>query len=383
MVKPNGSKPTLTRASAGTAPDEDRPYTAETRDAAPGGREPEGVGGILEALKGAGQVGIYRQKPTWARGYLQTLNLGAGEGLDFEMLDQLQRYWGGGTYSFRPMLRGRFNGSTQPVQFDGPTLFQGQPHPKDPDAARAVAAEVLPPPPAGAPFYGHAGGLASPQPPGPARPSPELALLGGIVERIMGRMDQMEARLTGPSAPPAQAPDQIAGVLSTLKLAQQIGEMWNPRGRIEEEDEEEEAEAWQPKNPQEAMMALALKKLEEDPDAFSKLLGGPAPTTAPPPPPPRPRLVRGPGAPVQTGATVSHAPPEAPPTPPNPAHVGGSEDPGPPEAGAVTPAQILAQLAALTPSDRAVLVNQIGQSLDAETLAALAELMPGSPSAAS
>jgi len=355
-----GKKPVLTRARPGQAPDDNGSYTVETRERRAPGPPPgpaEGVAGILEALRGAGQIGIYRQQPQWARGHLQTLSLSGGEKVDFDMLDQLQRYWGGGTYQFRPMRAGRFAGSTQSIQFDGPTLYQGKPHPKDPDrASEPVAAEVLPqhaphyqaphyqPAPYGAPHETYPGHHP--------RPSPELAMLGQVMDRMMSRLDSFEAKLAGPGAAPAQAPDQIAGVLQTLKLAQQIQDMMG--GGYEDEDEDEEP-GWQPKNPQEALMAVALKKLDEDPDALDALLGkNKQPAAARPGP--GPRLVRANDAPAAA------APAQAP-------------------AAQLDPAQILAQLQQLDPASRAELVNQIGQSLDPETLAALGQLMGGESAA--
>ncbi len=348
--KRHRSKPALQRVSTGETTPEGGSYTVETRKQAaaePPAGPADGIAGIIEALRGAGQVGIYRQNPTWARGHLQTLNLGAGESLDFQMLDELQRYWGGGVYSFRPMKRGRFAGSSQSVQFDGPTLYQGKPHPKDPDA-RAVTPEILPQPhyqPAAgyAPQYEQPG-FGPPHPGAMGRPSPEMQMLGTIVERMMARLDSFEQKLAGPAAQPAQAPDQIAGVLSTLKLAKQINEMMNPAPY--EDEENEEPEEWKPANPQEAMMQLAMKKFDEDPEAFSSIFGA---KKAPPEKAGEgPRLVR----------AEQPAVPAAAPAP----------SPG-------TPAQILAQLKALDPAARAQLVNEIGQTLDAETLAALAELM--------
>jgi len=316
----------------------------------------------LEALRGAGQIGIYRQQPQWARGHLQTLNLGAGESLDFEMLDQLQRYWGGGVYAFRPMNRGRFAGSTRSVQFDGPTLYQGKPHPKDPNRRAPVTPDVLPqhaPQYQGGPYHpAQYGGGYEPHgygAPGVPQASPELRMLGGLVERMMSRLDSMEAKLAGPGAAPAQAPDQIAGVLQTLKLAKQINEMMNPQA--EYDDEEEEGAEWTPKNPQEAMMQMAMRKLDEDPEALSSFFGNKqqAPQNGQPPPPQAatggPRLVR-PGAP-QAGAP-----------------------------GGIEPGQLVAHLQQLDPAARAQLVNEIGKSLDPETLQQLMGLMSGPDSAA-
>jgi hypothetical protein len=343
----------------------------ETRRSAPAQQQhtgepgPEdGLAGILAALKGAGQVGIYRLQPTWARGHLQTLNLGAGEELDFSMLDQLQRYWGGGVYQFRPMNRGRFAGATQAVQFDGPTLFQGRPHPKDPDAQAAVLPEVLPQYPPhyqGAPYQPpQYGGAYDPQgygpPPGSmGRPSPELAMLGGLIERVLNRMEAMEAKLSGPGTVPAQAPDQIAGVLQTLKLAQQIKELMNPDDYDDDDDDAEEE--WKPKNPQEAMMQLAMRKFEEDPDALAKLMGDKQPQQQP-----QPQQQRPPG----TGPRLVRA---------------GEQTPAASAPAELSPAQIVAQLQQLDPQARAQLVNEIGKSLDPETLAQMMQMI-GAGSAA-
>ena len=369
------AKPVLTRARPGPETGERGSYTVETRQKAPPRPEPtgpapaqDGLAGILSALKGAGQVGIYRLQPTWARGHLQTLNLGPGEELDFSMLDQLQRFWGGGVYQFRPMNRGRFAGATQSVQFDGPTLFNGKAHPKDPSAPAPVAAEVLP---QHAPHYQgqgyappHYGGGYEPAPYGAppgsmGRPSPELQMLGGLMDRVLNRMDSLEAKLSGPGAAPAQAPDQIAGVLQTLKLAQQIRELMNPPDDYDDDDDDDAAEEWTPKNPQEALMAMAMKKIEADPDALDKLLGDkkPAPQQQPQQQRPTgigPRLVR---------AGEQTAPPAAAP------------------AGPISPAQIVAQLQQLDPQARAELVNEIGKSLDPETLAQMMQMM-GAGSAA-
>jgi len=284
------------------------------------------------------------------------------------MLDQLQRFWGGGVYQFRPMNRGRFAGATQSVQFDGPTLFNGKAHPKDPSAPAPVAAEVLP---QHAPHYQgqgyappHYGGGYEPAPYGAppgsmGRPSPELQMLGGLMDRVLNRMDSLEAKLSGPGAAPAQAPDQIAGVLQTLKLAQQIRELMNPPDDYDDDDDDDAAEEWTPKNPQEALMAMAMKKIEADPDALDKLLGDkkPAPQQQPQQQRPTgigPRLVR---------AGEQTAPPAAAP------------------AGPISPAQIVAQLQQLDPQARAELVNEIGKSLDPETLAQMMQMM-GAGSAA-
>ena len=355
-------KPVLTRASAGGVPDESGSYTVETRERVAPAPEvaaeapPEsGIVGILEALKGAGQVGIYRQQPQWARGHLQTLNLAGGESVDFQMLDELQRYWGGGVYQFRPMKQGRFAGASRSFQFDGPTLYQGKPHPNDPAAHVPGTPEVMPyqhqhqgggyPP---APQYGGAY-----EPPGQGqRPSPELAMLGGFMERMMGRLDAMEAKMAGPGAAPAQAPDQIAGVLTTLKLAKQINEMMNPAADYDDDDDEPE---WTPKNPQEAAMAMALKKFDEDPDLFAKMFS-------------KNNGDGQPGQPVQAGG---------------PRLVRGSEQaPAAAPAASLNPLEIMAQLQALDPAARAQLVHEIGQSLDEETMAALANLMGPADSAA-
>ena len=377
-----GSKPVLTRARTAPKTAEGASYTVETRRQAPKQRpqteEPgpqDGLAGILAALKGAGQVGIYRLQPTWARGHLQTLNLGAGEELDFSMLDQLGRFWGGGVYQFRPMNRGRFAGATQSVQFDGPTLFNGKPHPKDPSIAEAVTPEVMHPHPHQYQGQGYAppqyGGGYEPQhygappaygqPPGAmSRPSPELAMLGGLMDRVLNRMDSLEAKLAGPGAAPSQAPDQIAGVLQTLKLAQQIREMMNPADDYDDDDDDDdEPDAWTPKNPQEAMMQLALKKFEADPDALDKLLGDKKPKPAAAPQQQRP---------AGAGPRLVRAGEQTPPAAAAP-------------AGGLSPGQIVAQLQQLDPQARAELVNEIGKSLDPETLAQMMQMIGGGSAA--
>jgi len=373
-----GKKPKLTRARTGPNLEESGSYTVETRERQPSAPEPgpvSGVAGVLEALAGAGQIGIYRLQPQWARGHLQTLSLAGGESLDFEMLDQLQRYWGGGTYQFRPMKRGRFAGSSQSIQFDGPTLFQGRPHPKDPAAQREVVrAEVVPN--HFSQHQAHHAHHAQPFMDGPpqrapqypsATASPELQMFGNLVDRIMTRMDSIEARLAGPMPPPSQAPDQMAGVLNTLKIAKQINEFMNPV--YDEPDDEDEPEEWTPKNPQEAMLALALRKMDDDPDMLDKFLGNK--TAAQPQRPanaPGPRLVR---AEEQTASsqhnkvTLQGTRPQADQN----------------QSGKISPDQILAQLQSMSPQDRAMLVNQIGEQLDPETLAALSQMMGGQSAA--
>lgn len=352
-------KPVLTRARTGETPDEAGSYTVETREREAPPQEPgpgDSMAGILEALRGAGQIGIYRQQPQWARGHLQTLNLTGGESIDFQMLDELQRYWGGGVYSFRPMNKGQFAGSSRSFQFDGPTLYQGKPHPKDPSIQAPVTPEVMPPQAhymgiGGYPPPPYAAGYDAQQPGMMARASPELQMLGGFMERMMTRLDGLEAKLAGPGAAPAQAPNQIDGVLQTLKLAQKIGEMWNPRG----DDEDYELEPEAPKNPQEAVIQALLKKFDEDPEALDKLIGnkGAAQPNQQQPQAGGPRLVR---AAEQQAQPAAAAP-----------------------AGGMSPAQILAHLQQLDPAARAELVNQIGQSLDPETLEKLAQVMaPGS-----
>ncbi len=347
-------KPVLTRASAGGEPGEDGSYTVETRERpAP---EPEaaaesGIVGILEALKGAGQVGIYRQQPQWARGHLQTLNLAGGESVDFQMLDELQRYWGGGVYQFRPMKQGRFAGASRSFQFDGPTLYQGKPHPKDPAAHVPVTPEVVPnyqqPQPPGYPPAPYGAGYDQ-QPGAMQRPSPELAMLGGFMERMMMRLDTMEAKLAGPGAAPAQAPDQIDGVLRTLKLAKQINEMMNPAP--DEDDYDDEPDEWVPKSPQEAALSMAMKKFDEDPELFGQVFGTKG----------KPKQQDEAGGPrlVRAGEPAAEAP-----------------------AAGLTPAQIMAALEKLDAESQAQLVNEIGKGLGPETLAALAGLM-GADSAA-
>jgi hypothetical protein len=171
------------------------------------------------------------------------------------------------------------------------------------------------------------------------------------MERMMGRLDAMEAKMTGPGAAPAQAPDQIAGVLSTLKLAQQIGELWNPRA--DDDDDDDEPEEWTPKNPQEAAMALALKKFDEDPDLFGKVFGK--------------KDGAQPGQPAQPGG---------------PRLVRAEQAAAPAPAAGLDPMQILAQLQGLDPAARAQLVHQISMSLDPETVAALKDLVEPGDSAA-
>jgi hypothetical protein len=221
-----------------------------------------------------------------------------------------------------------------------------------------VTPELMPPPQQyqGAGGYPPApyGGSYEAQPGAMQRPSPELAMLGGFMERMMTRLDSMEARMAGPGAAPAQAPDQIAGVLTTLKLAKQINEMMNPAQDYDDDDDDDEPE-WTPKNPQEAAIAMAIKKFDEDPDLFGEMFG--KKKDAQPGQQPAqvggPRLVR----------AAEQAPAAAP-------------------AAAMNPLEIIAQLKALDPIARAHLFHQISVSLDPETVAALKDIVEPGDSAA-
>jgi hypothetical protein len=270
-------------------------------------------------------------------------------------LDELSRYWGGGTYQFRPMSRGRFAGSSRSVTLDGPTLYRGKPHPNDPEAERrrAAPAEVLP-----AGYGGPGGGYPPPgypPPPGygypPAYPdqappmhggSPELRMLGGVVERLMSRLDSLESRLQAPTYEPARAPDHMSGVLQTLKMAQQIRELLEPP-RDDDDDDDDAPEAM-PTDPQSLAMMMIAKKLAGD-DA-GDIFGGPKPPAPAPAPANGPRLIRG----------------------------GEDSTPNPAPAGLNAQA-ILAAIQHLSPAERARLVNDVGQQLDPETLAEMAAQM--------
>jgi hypothetical protein len=354
------TKPEANPNETGPNTGESGAYTVETRQR--GRRAPtqtpengpqDALAAMFESLGAGGQVGIYRTSPQWARGHLQTLTLNGGERFDLHRLDELARYWGGGTYQFRPMVRGRFAGSSRSVTLDGPTLYRGKPHPNDPEAERrrAAPAEVLPasyqgqgyPPPGYPPQAGYQYGPSyHDQGPPMQGGSPELRMLGGVVERLMSRLDSIEGRLQAPTYEPARAPDHMSGVLQTLKMAQQIRTLLDPPRDEDDEDDEDDAQAM-PTDPQSLAMMLIAKKLAGD-DAGDIFGGGPprAPAPAPAPAPAGPRLIRG----------------------------GGGQDSTPNPAPAVLDAQaILAAIQHLSPAERARLVNEVGQQLDPATLA--------------
>jgi hypothetical protein len=173
-------------------------------------------------------------------------------------------------------------------------------------------------------------------------------MLGGVVERLMNRLDSIEQRLQAPTYEPARAPDHMSGVLQTLKMAQQIRELLDPTGD-DDDDEDEEPAGQMPTDPQSLAMMLLAKKLSGD-DAGDLFPGmkPPQPQAPAQPQAPRPRLIKGgqePGAPLDAAA-------------------------------------ILAALQQLPPAERARLVNEVGSSLDAETLAEMAAQMQAQQGAA-
>jgi hypothetical protein len=368
MTARRGRKPEGNPSETGAKPGERGAYTVETRArsrgrTAPKPAEPDpqdALASLFEALGAAGQIGIYRTAPNWARGHLQTLTLNSGERFDFDQLDALGRFWGGGTYQFRPMQRGRFAGSSRSITLDGPTLYRGKPHPNDPERERrAAAAEVLPaapgyPPPGYPAAYGYQQQPgAYPELPQQRQPSPELQMLGSLVERMLQRMDSLEGRLAAPAYEPARAPDHMSGVLQTLQMAQQIRELLD--GPQDDDDDDDDA-GGMPTDPQSMLMMLAAKKLAgDDPDVFGggapRMPTPPAPAPAAAPPANGPRLIRG----------------------------GGSSTPNPPPTPEAAPAldaqSILAAIQHLAPAERARLVNDVGQQLDPETLAEMAAQM--------
>jgi len=184
-------------------------------------------------------------------------------------------------------------------------------------------------------------------PPPPRQASPELQMLGGLVERMMNRLDGIESKMQAPNYAPAQAPDHMQGVLQTLKMAREINEFMNPYDEEEEDGDEGE---WVPKTPQDMAMMMAMRKFEQDPEG---VLGTKPPAAAG-------------GGQAGTGPRLVRA----------------SESHESNAAGPMGVPQIQAALKNLSPQELAMLIN--GVELTPETMAALAGMMPnqGGPSGA-
>jgi hypothetical protein len=291
---------------------------------------------------------LYRAAPIWAEGHLQTITIEAGSGMDLARIDEISRYWGGGTYRFRPVVSGRWGKGARTLRLDGPTLWQGQPHPADPrrriiDAGQAPAYEQHHYPPPQPTFQG----LAA-VPPGQPRQDALGNLLGQMLERLDVRLGALEVAIRTP-APAANPVDPTNQLINSLKLAKQAAEFFH-RGGDDDDDDDDDAEEQQPAGVEGLLERFLTRKLEDD-DKQKKPNGT---------------------APAGTGARLIRAPrADAPGPGPEPAR---ATVPNPPAAGG----DMLAMFQMLSPADQARMYFDVGNSLSPAVVAELRHLVqPG------
>jgi hypothetical protein len=332
-------------------PEEDEPITPEER-----------VAEMLAGLPAGAQVGVYRTSPEWATGHLQTIVIQRGESIDLARVDQIGRYWGGGTFRFRPMIGGRFAGGSRSLQIDGPPLYRGAPHPNDPHAMPqrgpvldVPAREHQPALPV--PYHGNAGEYA-------------VRELGGFAGALMSRLDALEQAVRGPQHNPV---DPSQTVLNALRLAKEAAGFFQNPDALDDDDDEEEEEEPEPASMESILYKLASKKLDQMDDPAKPE------TKESTTPPPRPRLIRSEPPPTPNPPPAAAEPVE----PVEPVeHAQAVEPDEHAQAVEPDPLAILAQFQRMTPKARAALFKQVGDNLDQETVGELAVLMQASESAA-
>jgi len=316
--------------------------------------EEETVGRLFASLPAGSQVHVYRTSPNWAEGHLQTIIIEPGAAMDNTRIDEISRYWGGGTYRFRPIVRGQFLKGSRSLRIDGPTLWNGQPHPHDP---RRRVVEV-------GQAYEHRERDYQRQPqqqmqvlagPGQSRQDAQLSgLMAQMFERLDVRLGALELAVRTPPAALSNPVDPNQTILNSLRLAKEIGTYFTG-GHLDDDDDEEEEE----KPGVHALLEkLLARKLDEYGEGDNK--PKPAPTSAEAPG--KARLIRAP-----------RAAPRRTETSPEP---GRASTPNPEPTGA---GDMLAMFSAMPAADQARLFKSVGDSLSPSVVAELAKLMGASP----
>jgi hypothetical protein len=300
---------------------------------------------------GSKQISLYREKPGYAAGRLESFTIEPGETID---LDAVQREWGGGTFRFRPHRPdGRFEGGSVSVRLAGPPLFrgvqvdyQGNPiHQVTPGMRGVIDTIARPAAPPAAPVarYGAADHQGNTE-------HRALDMLGQTMGRILDRLERLEER----EAAPQHAADPMAQITHSLAVVKQLrGVLAETRQTFaldDDDDDDDDAPATKgasgagglPSLDQLIPMML-MQQMQQQPPAAPLGAAPPWPGAPAPAPARAPRHFQAPPR--------AEAPPAAPPAAPPP----HAADPPIPQG---LPPQIAAMLQAMDPAQRAALIRQ-------------------------
>lgn len=356
-----GKGPRLHRANGGNPPGEQHP-TEQARNDDDDDDDAGGVFAALQELQSGGRIALWRIAPTWAAGFLCTME--STEPLD---LEQVRREFGGGTYSARPMAqnkRGSFRFKPGAVRFQivGAPLIEGRlAQPQQPQPSRAIAPDAVVTR-GGAVHYNQE----------------------GVIERLLDEMAQMrtqfaavlqqQAQALPATTPATPAPSQLGGSLAGL--ATQMRELKKVRALLREiVDDDDDGDDGDDAGDDNGSAAASLEER-----LLSKIFEEEKPKAAAPAQAsskPQPRLIRaGSAAPARAEEQPRAAPP--PPPPPdhaNSADLGGAEDTPEPEPSATVPtaASIFQQLQQLTPEEGQRLLLTVAAQVPPGVLRALAD----------
>lgn len=213
----------------------------------------------LATLRDVERLQVWRTKPTWCRGLLTTVDLASDEEID---LGQLKEDWGGGQIQLRPMKHTpqgwKYARGAVSVQFTGPPRERGLPLGRDgePRIIETTARPVAEPP-------GRA--LAR-----PAGGGDGMALMAQLFDRIVDRLDRLEARVAVPApVPPPHDPlAEVKRAGAMIRELRQLTGMFSGEPSEEpDEDEDEDEEDEGPPSPEAMLMRLLEKKLDDGGDA--------------------------------------------------------------------------------------------------------------------
>lgn len=302
---------------------------------------------------------LNRLYPTYAKGYLETVQL--PEGGPWELLDLIGTSWGGGTFSLQPRER-KFQGHTVfarggcQVTIAGPAKFRGQPYSPD--------GRILEHNPAPAP----AAPLAV-----PAQPSSNLdGRLWSLLEKLTQK--------TQAGAPAQQSLADIAEIGRVFaefrggsptaavdpadSFEREIARYHRLRKLFDGDRDRDRYEPSAPSDPMGQMMQMFMMKMMGGGDAMPHApFGGPPPVSRPPYTPPPPPPVSAP--------TPNPQPPAPTPAPPADDDDDGYED------EPMTAAEVAEGMAGLDAPARAQMLAELLEQQPEEVRAALFERLGG------
>ncbi len=368
-------------AQDGHEPDDDGDGPVETGSFDENESHERHVQSLLSLVHAGGRVGIYRWKPTYAKGYLDVVTLDPdGDVGDF--VQSIKDMWGGGRFSLRPINRGgEFSPGASPLEISGPALHEGRAYVngKLPENEPAPAVPVMQP--------------IQMAPPPAAANTDMTRLLGNMVEsHATGRIDdlikynqqvfdlaQRAQAQTQPQAPAQSNPlGQIREGVAIVKEIANAGKALNGGAAPSESNESDDLLGGM--SIEKMMMFGMAQKMGLIPQMGQGMPGMPPPGAQPYPQQPYPQQPYAqPQAPQQP-----YAQPQAPQQPAQPqppiAQSKPAAPPSEPEPEWVTPDEVaerIEDLAKVDPAQAVQFVQSIMQRVPADVQAKMSGAPPG------